>query len=113
MPNIIDWMNAIGTSGIDLTKENEVAINDYVPFVINNGMSQSMDTVMFSNEMNKRPWLSPYMQHKFLLRSISKKKRYTKWIKADSLANKEDIESVSSSSFNIEKYNSAVFIFTL
>jgi hypothetical protein len=95
MPNLIEWMNAIGTSGVDLTKENDTAINDYSPFAINRGMSQSMDTLMFGNEMNKNPWLSHYMQHQFLLKSISKKKRYTKWIKAEEIADKEDIEAIS------------------
>lgn len=93
-------MNAIGTTGIDLTKEDETAINDYSPFSINRGMSQSMDTLMFGNEMNKNPWLSPYMQHQFLLRSISKKKRYTKWIKPTEIAEQGDIEAVGTY-FNI------------
>ena len=87
---LMDWLNSIGTSGSNLLVNDEDSIKDYVPFVINKGMSQSIDTVIFANEMNKVPWLDPELQYKFLLNSVSKKKRYTKWTKAEPIANEEE-----------------------
>ena len=92
---LMDWLNSIGTSGEDLTEGNDNAINDYPPFIINKGMAQAIDTIMFANEMNKRPWLDEMLQYKFLLGSVSKKKRYNKWVKAEPEANQEDITMVS------------------
>jgi len=92
---LMDWLNSIGTSGANLLVNDEDSIKDYVPFVINKGMSQSIDTVIFANEMNKVPWLDPELQYKFLLNSVSKKKRYTKWTKAEPIANEEEIEIIS------------------
>jgi hypothetical protein len=104
MPSLPEWMESIGTSGKDLLKDQPEAIKDYVPFQIINGMCQNMDTVMFANEMNKLPGLSKAMQYKFLLRSISKKKRFSKWAKIEVLDNQDDISLVANYySVNMER----------
>ncbi len=54
---------------------------DYVPFVINKGLSYIYDCVHYSNEMNKRPFLDRKQQHDFYMNVISKGNRYGEWLK--------------------------------
>lgn len=94
MPTLFEYLGAINSGDkIDLEVDNPFAA--YVPFQINNGLSQQMDTVLLANEMNKNPWLSKEMQYKFLDGVVVKKKRYGKWTKLEELANQEDIDTVS------------------
>lgn len=94
MPALFDFLKSINSNdAIDLDVENPYGA--YVPFQINNGLAQHMDTILFANEMNKYPELSKEMQYKFLLHAVPKKKRYGAWAKVEEVANKEDIETVS------------------
>jgi hypothetical protein len=56
---------------------------DYVPFIINRGMSFTMDTVMFANAANKMAGLDKKMQHDFYYYGVPKGKRFVKWLKKD------------------------------
>lgn len=94
MPGLFDWLGAINEGkAIDLSEDNPY--KEYVPFQINNGLSQHLDTVLIANEMNKRPWLSKGMQFAFLNGAVVKKRRFGKWTKAEVEANVEDVETVS------------------
>ena len=97
MPNIIEWLDIISTGKKieDYLEEDANNFKDYVPFQINNGLSQNLDTVMLANEMNKHPLLSKEMQFAFLNKAVNKKKRYSKWAKVEKLENQEDIDQVS------------------
>lgn len=94
MPGLFEWLDAVNT-GKALELNPDDPYKDYSPFQINNGLSQTLDTVLVANEMNKRPWLSKEMQFKFLSGAVVKKKRFGKWAKVETEANKEDIETVS------------------
>ena len=75
---------------INTTKEN-VLLNDsngkieeaYNPFIINKTLSHFPDTIMQSNTMNQFFDLDKKLQYDFLLNSIRKKKRFSKWIKSN------------------------------
>ena len=54
---------------------------DYVPYIINRGMSYFSDTVMFANEMNMHPETPKYLQYLFYFTGIRKKSRFSKWHK--------------------------------
>lgn len=74
-------------NSINFTKEN-LLLNtaeekDYLPFIVNRGLSFSVDTVIYCNEMNSRPHIDNRLQYDFLRNVISKRKRYDKWIKAE------------------------------
>lgn len=77
--SLFDWLNALGTDKNYLLDDNNQP--DFVPFMINRGMSQNIDTVMYANEMNKHWQVSKEMVYDFYHHSVSKKKRYTKWAK--------------------------------
>lgn len=77
-----DIINAINYSKENLF-EDPLAAKDYVPFIVNRGLSYFHDTVFYANEMNRSLFLDKDMQFAFLLNSISKKKRFSKWSKKD------------------------------
>ena len=83
MATPFDFLNAINYTKIDLLSVDGNLPKDYAPFMINRGLSYFHDTVMFANEMNVNNHLDNDCQFQFLLNSVSKKKRWSKWIKKD------------------------------
>lgn len=70
-----DWLNSINFK----TSMDPVLMNEYNPFMVNRGLSYFSDTVMWANEMNQRHQLDKDLQYTFLLNTVSKKKRFSKW----------------------------------
>ena len=77
-----DFINAINVTKEDLF-EDKMANKDYSPFLVNRGLSFFHDTVVQANTMNQYSSIPKDWQFYFLLNSITKKKRYSKWAKAD------------------------------
>ena len=79
-------------NSINYTKEDimvdDIAEKQYIPFIVNKGLSFTPDTVVYANEMNSRPHLQKLLQYQFLINIVRKKKRFSKWIK------KEKIEAI-------------------
>lgn len=63
---------------IDNTNEGE-----YTPFLVNRYFSLFPDTIFYINEVNRRSHLDNKLQHDYLMYSIRKSKRFSKWIKKD------------------------------
>ena len=80
-PNLIEWVDSISATGKDIMPDPNPTEKEYPVFAINRGMSQSIDTIMFAAEMNKRPGVRGRMHYQFLMHSVKKKKRYAKWAK--------------------------------
>lgn len=78
-----DFLNAINQTKENLFKDDPLAKKDYAPFIVNRGLSYFVDTVMYANEMNRLPHADREWQFSFLLNSIPKKKRFSKWHKKD------------------------------
>ena len=84
---------------INNTKEN-VLLDDsngkieeaYNPFIINKSLSHFPDTIMQSNTMNQYFELDKKLQYDFLLNSIRKKKRFSRWIKSNIEENVEIVK---------------------
>jgi hypothetical protein len=84
--NPFDFLNAINYTKIDAisTSENpEKAEKLYNPYLVNRGLSYFQDTVLYCNEMNIRHNIDKKLQFHFLLNSIRKNKRFSKWYKAE------------------------------
>lgn len=81
-----DFIGAITYSKEQLIVDDETE-NQYNPFIVNRGLSNSMDTVIWANEMNSRPHIDKKAQFVFLSKSIHKRKRYDKWAKAEEIEN--------------------------
>lgn len=90
MTTPFDYIKAITT-----TKEkmivDDLTEKEYNPFIVNRGLSMGIDTVLQANEMNQRHHLGKKLQFDFLLNSVSKRKRFDKWQKADK---SEDLDYV-------------------
>jgi hypothetical protein len=77
-----DFINAINNTKKDLFKDPQ-ANKDYKAFLVNRGLSYFSDTVMYANEMNLHCSIDNDMQFSFLLNTIPKKNRFSKWHKKD------------------------------
>lgn len=91
MATPFDFLNAINFTKEDMFQDTQ-SNKDYKSFLVNRGLSYFPDTVMYANEMNRYPDLSNQQQFSFLLYSISKKKRFSKWAPKESVS--EDLENV-------------------
>lgn len=84
MSSFFDFLNAINDTKKDLIKEDPHSEKDYVPFMVNRGLSYFGDTIMYANEMNTHASIPKKWQFDFYLNGIKKKKRFSKWSKKDS-----------------------------
>tara|TARA_Y100000004_G_C8940848_1_gene424120 strand:- start:442 stop:813 length:372 start_codon:yes stop_codon:yes gene_type:complete len=80
---------------INDTKEN-VLVDDkaeklYPPFIVNRCLSFFTDTILYANQMNMQSHLDKRMQYEYYLHSVRKRKRFSKWLKAE---NPDDLEFV-------------------
>jgi hypothetical protein len=90
--SFFDYLNAINVTKKDLMKEDPLSEKDYVPFMINRGLSYFPDTVLYANEMNRFASIPKDWQFAFYLNSIKTKKRFSKWHKKDQ--NSEDLNLI-------------------
>ena len=74
---------------INETKEDvmvdDVTEKKYSPFIVNRGLSFFMDTIFQVNELNRNHHLDSRLQFDYLLNSVRKKRRYSKWLKPEKL----------------------------
>lgn len=91
MSSPFDYMNAINFTKQDMFKDPQ-ADAEYNSYLVNKGLSYFIDTLMHANEMNRYPDISNNQQFSFLIYSISKKKRFSKWAyKEDDSENLENV----------------------
>jgi len=76
-----DFLNAINDTKIDIMVD-DIAENQYPPYMVIRGLSYYPETVMQANEMNQNYHLDSRLQFDFLINSISRKRRFGKWLKA-------------------------------
>ena len=86
-----DFINSINFSKEDLFTEPQ-AKKDYKAFLVNRGLSYFPDTIFHANEMNTKSDIPEDWQFYFLLNSIPKKKRFSKWAKKE--ADTDDVSLV-------------------
>ena len=77
-----DFLNSINYSKKNLIEEKEDE-KQYVPFIVNRGLGYFQDTVMLANEMNINCHIDNKIQYDFLRNTIRKRKRFSKWLKAE------------------------------
>ena len=95
-----DWLNSIYFSKKNLLEEIDKP-NHYPAFIVNRMLSGNIDTALFASELNERFTMDKDMQYKFLLYAVPKRKRFSNYLKKNSL---EDLELVKSYyGYNTEK----------
>jgi hypothetical protein len=109
--SFFDFLNSINDNKKDLLKEDPLTEKDYIPFMINRGLSYFPDTIMFANEMNQHAGAPKNWQYDFYRIGITKKKRFSKWHKRDQ--NSEELELVMKEySYSSEKAAKALQLLT-
>lgn len=89
-----DILNSINQTKENLFTSDPRIEKEYVPFVINKCFSYFPDTIFYANRMNQVSSLDKKMQYDYLLSTISKKKRFSKWIKPEENKDIEVIKEV-------------------
>jgi hypothetical protein len=89
-----DILNSINQTKENLFTSDPRIEKEYFPFVINKCFSYFPDTIFYANRMNQVSGLDKKMQYDYLLSSISKKKRFSKWIKPEENKDIEVIKEV-------------------
>lgn len=80
-----DYINAINFTKQNLFEDPQ-ANKDYNAWIVNKGLSYFPDTLLYANEMNRHYGIPKDWQFSFLLNSITKKKRFSKWSKKDAIS---------------------------
>lgn len=83
MTSPFDYVNSVSYTKEDLIASGSHSENDYNPYLTNRALSYHVDAVLFSNEMNQRPFLDKRLQYDFYLNGLRKNKRYSKWLKPE------------------------------
>ena len=99
---------------INETKEDvmvdDVSEKKYSPFIVNRGLSFFMDTIFQVNELNRNHHLDSRLQFDYLLNSVRKKKRYSKWLKPEKLSDMDIVKEYYG--FGNQKAKDALSILT-
>ena len=59
--------------------------------LLNKCLSSFTDTILYANEMNKNPHLDKRLQYDFFINSLKPRKRFTPWLRKETL---EELELV-------------------
>lgn len=72
---------------------DEIDQKDYVPFIINRGLSYHFDCILYANEMNLNSGLDKDMQYQYLLNSVRPMKRkFQPWQKSKTISDLECVK---------------------
>ena len=101
-----DYMNAVSFTKADIigTDDNpDIAEKDYSPYMVNRGFANFEDTILHANELNQRHHLFHRAQFDYYRGSLRKRKRFSKWPKADKSEDLDAIQQVYSCNRTVAK----------
>jgi hypothetical protein len=93
------------------TGNDKLAEKEYQSYIVNKGLSNYPDTVLYSNEMNIHNHLDNLLQYSYLLNSIRPMKRWAKWNKKEDVNDMDIVKEYYG--FSNEKAKSALSILSL
>jgi len=88
--NHFDYLNSINLTKQDIMVD-DICEKAYNSFMVNRGLSYFPDTIIIANEMNRHHQADNKLQYQFLINMIRKRKRFSKWAKAQK---ESDIDAV-------------------
>ena len=88
--NPFEFVNDI-TNGKSNIMVDDITEKAYNPYMVNRSLSYFHDCVLIANEMNINHQLDKRLQFDFLINIVRKKKRFSKWAKAQK---SDDIEVI-------------------
>ena len=77
----------------NVMKNDLLAEKEYIPFLVNRGLSYFQDTILQVNEMNRCHYLDKKLQFDYLLNNIRPRNRWSKWLKPSKIENLEIVKS--------------------
>ena len=83
-----DFLNDINYNKSNIMVDDLVE-KQYNAFMVNRGLSYFQDTVLMANEMNLNSHIDNRLQFEFFINIVRKKKRFSKWAKAQTT---DDVE---------------------
>jgi hypothetical protein len=86
------FLDAICYSKADMF--NDTTAKEYIPFIINKGLSNFSDVILYANDVNIWHEMPKRHQFEYLKHSIPKKKRFSKWPKKTKDADVDAIAKV-------------------
>lgn len=105
--NPFDYVNSINMTKKDVMVD-DVAEKSYNGFMTNRSLSYFYDTVLLANEMNRYHHLDNRLQFDFLLNTVHKKKRFSKWVKPDEIDSLDAVKTYFG--YSNEKAKSALAV---
>ena len=87
-----EFIKAIN-SNKNVMKNDSLAEKEYIPFLVNRGLSYFQDTILQVNEMNRCHYLDKQLQFDYLLNNIRPRNRWSKWLKPSKIENLEIVKS--------------------
>tara|TARA_B100000900_G_C20480662_1_gene675284 strand:- start:498 stop:875 length:378 start_codon:yes stop_codon:yes gene_type:complete len=107
--NPFEFVTAINYSKKNLI-DDDITENQYNSFMVNRSLSYFNDTVILANEMNVNHHMDNKLQFDFLINMIRKKRRFSKWLKPESVSDVEVVKEVYG--YNNEKAKQALSLLT-
>ena len=89
--NPFEYLNAINMTKKDIMVD-DLAEKAYNSFMVNRGLSYFNDTVLMANEMNIHHSIDNRLQFDFLINIVRKKKRFSKWMKPETVSDVEVVK---------------------
>ena len=95
MTKPFDFVISVSETKKDLMRDGSSRESDYVPFLVNRALSYHSDAILYINDMNCLPGVSPLMQHDYLLESLRpRRRRPSKWFKPEGSLAEEAVASI-------------------
>ena len=104
--NPFDFMNAVSFSKEDIIGNSDnpdMTEKEYIPYMVNRGFANFEDTILHANELNQRAHLFNRAQFDYYRAALRKRKRFSKWPKADKNNNLDAIQQVYSCNRTVAK----------
>lgn len=101
-----DFISAVSDSKKDLIRESDnpaMTEKEYLPFIVNRGLSFFDDSILHVNEMNQRHHLFAAAQFDYYRAVLRKRKRFSKWHKPEQDVDLDAIQQVYQCSRSIAK----------
>lgn len=95
--NPFDFIKSASQSKKDLIKDSDYpdqTEKQYTPYIVNRGFSYFEDSILHANEMNMRAHLFKDAQFEYYRGALRKRKRFSKWPKADKDKDLDAIQEV-------------------
>ena len=83
-----DFLNDINYAKSNIMVD-DISEKQYNAFMVNRGLSYFQDTVLMANEMNLNSHIDNRLQFDFFINIVRKKKRFSKWAKAQTISDVE------------------------